>query len=569
MIAWVPVLAAALQAESRPAPTSRSSSEPGIVLTEVDPRAAGVDFVKRMGAAGEKFVVETMGSGLALFDADGDGDVDLYLLQGRPMPGCDPFDGRSRYYSNDGSMHFTDATDASGLGDAGYAMGAAVADIDNDGDLDVYVSAYGRGHLFVNRGNAVFDDRTEASGLTAEGFLSSCAFGDFDADGLVDLYICNYLDYGEVQKNPYCGKHVPGGRAYCSPHAFSGAPDFLYRNRGRGRFEDVSKSTGVARAGRFDGKGLGVVLSDLDLDGDLEIAVANDSCANFLYRNDGGMRFEEAAAVAGIAFAEDGHERAGMGIDAVDVSGNGLPDILITNLSAEPNSFFKNLGGLQFEDASGISGLGPPAVPFVGFGCALVDFDADLDPDALVVNGHILDNALLFDDASPYAQRPLLFENGGAGRFSRVTARSGFLSEARVLRGLAIGDLDGDGDPDAVATPSEGAPILLRNDSKPAHHRLVLRLEGAPSNRSAIGARLQWSVAGRRHVTEVRTGFSYLSTSALPLSLSLAQKVEATDVEVRWPSGKISRVPKLAGDRVWLWKEGEAPRDLGPLARQR
>jgi hypothetical protein len=560
-----PAAAKSQDTASKPA-AAASAPSLGLVLEEVDPAAAGIDFVHQMGGSGEKFVVETMGSGLALFDADGDGDQDVYLLQGAPLPGAKEFDARSRFYANQGNFTFRDATDSSGLANAGYAMGAAVADADNDGDLDVYVSAYGRGHLFANRGNAQFDDVTESSGIVAEGFLASAAFGDLDNDGLADLYVCNYLDFAEVKKNPYCGKHSPGGRAYCSPHAFSGAPDYLYRNEGKLKFKDVSKETGVARAGRFDGKGLGVVLSDLDLDGDLDLVVANDSCANYLYRNDGGWKFEEFAAIAGVAFAQDGHERAGMGIDSGDCDGDLLPEILICNLNTESLSFFHNATKLMFDDHSGVSGLGPPSLPFVAFGCGLVDLDGDGDRDALVVNGHILDNAQLFGDASPYKQRPLLYENVGKARYRLHPRDQAFLKTERVLRGLAFADLDGDGDLDAIATPSSGPPVLLRNKSSPANHRLVLELVGVASNRAAIGARVLWSAGGVRQSAEVRTAFSYLSASALPLSLGLGTADAAENVEIHWPSGQVTRAITLSAERTWRVEEGKAPVNRGALA---
>jgi len=535
--------AALLLCASRAAVQDSRPSAPAsaIVLEEVDPKAAGIDFEHNMGKSGVKFLVETMSSGLAAFDADGDGTVDLYFLQGAPMPGCAPFDARSRFYLNGGAWKFADATESSGLAHGAYALGAAVGDIENDGDLDVYVSAYGHGKLFKNRGPAQFEDATAASGISAEGFYSSTAFGDLDNDGLVDLYIVNYVDYAQAKTNPFCGKHTPGGRAYCTPHIYNGGKDALYRNAGGGRFENISEKAGVARAGRFDGKGLGVVLSDLDDDGDLEIVVANDSCANFLYRNDGGMKFEEVGPIAGVAFAEDGRERAGMGIDAADLDGDLRPEVFITNLNAEPNSLFRNLGKLRFEDAGGVSRLGPPSVPFVGFGCALVDWDGDGDRDVLVANGHILDNAELFGDVSPYKQRPLLFENEGRGRFRRLPPTSPFLTTTRVLRGLSIADLDGDGDPDAAATASEGAPVLLQNRSTGSTSWVGIRLRGKPSNAAGIGARVRWSRGGVESVAECRTGFSYMSASQPEVLVPLDTARALDWIEVRWPSGMVDR----------------------------
>lgn len=550
------------RADSAPA---ESRPKGGIRFTEVPSLAAGIDFQHATGASGKKYVAETMGSGVALFDANGDGNLDLYFLQGAPLPGSAPFDSRSRFYAGHGDWKFDDLTDPSGLANAGYAMGVAIADIDNDGNLDVYTSAYGRGHLFRNGGSARFVDITEKAGVAAEGFLSSACFGDLDNDGLVDLYITNYLDYLEVSKNPFCGKHEPGGRAYCSPHAFPGAPDFLYKNCGNAKFEDVSKAAGVARAGRVDGKGLGVVFCDFDGDGDLDIAVANDSCANFLYRNGGQFRFEEVAAMAGVAFAEDGHERAGMGIDAGDVDGDLLPDLFITNLDNEPNSLFRNLGAMMFEDAGRSSGAGPPSVPFVGFGCVLADFDGDGDLDVLIVNGHILDNAHLFSDRSSYRQRPMILVNDGKGKFTIAPRDQSFLQNARVLRGLAVGDVDHDGDLDAVATPSEGPPVLLRNESDPENARVVLRLRGVKSNRDAIGARITWTVGGTTRMTDVKTGYSYQSASDPGVVLSLGRSGKIDTLKIAWPSGTVTSVRDVGADQAYEIVEGEGPRPVAKV----
>ncbi|MBI3818012.1 MAG: CRTAC1 family protein [Planctomycetes bacterium] len=554
--------------QTAPAPAaSGPASRPAqnIQLIEVDAVQAGIDFVHKTGASGQKFVVETMGSGVGVFDADGDGNLDIYFAQGAPLPGCAEFDSRSKLYLGDGNWHFRDASDSSGCADAGYAMGVAVGDINNDGNLDMYVSAYGRGHLFLNKGSAKFVDITESSGVIAAGFLSSAAFGDLDRDGFVDLYIANYLDLDEVKKNPYCGKHLPGGRAYCSPHAFSGGRDFLYKNLKNGSFQDVSAETGVARAGKTDGKGLGVVMSDFDGDGNLDIAVANDSCANYLYKNNGNWKFTEIAAVAGVAFAEDGQERAGMGIDAADVDGDGKPELFITNLAAEPNSLFHNVGNMIFDDWSGVSGLGPPSIPFVGFGCGLVDLDGDGDRDAIVVNGHILDNAELFGDMSPYRQRPLVFENINKGKFRLIKSDLPFFATPRVLRGLAFGDFDHDGDVDAVASPPEGRPVLLRNESAPSNGRIIIRFKATISNRSAIGVKVEWQCAGAVFSAQTKTGFSYLSSSDVDLAIGCGTADRVDRISVTWPSGKKSEFKNLAANHTFEITESNEMRDVGTL----
>ena len=343
------------------------------------------------------------------------------------------------------------------------------------------------------------------------------------------------------------------------PHAFSGAKDYLYRNLGAGKFADVSQQTGVARAGRFDGKGLGVVLSDLDLDGDLDIVVANDSCANFLYRNDGNWHFEEVAAIAGVAFAEDGRERAGMGIDSADCDGDGLPDILICNLNAEPNSFFRNRGKLVFEDQSGASGLGPPSVPFVGFGCGLVDFDGDGDLDALVANGHILDNAELFGDASPYRERPLLFENSGRARFKLIAATQPFLATPASCAGSRSRISTATATPTRSRRRAKGprsAPQSEQPDQSPDHpaprrESLEPRRDRRPS-RLVVG----WS---RPHLGGPDRPFLFIRIVGRPQPRPRRRRVDRASRDPL-AVGKSDRIEGL-GRRVHLASRGSKPRE--------
>jgi hypothetical protein len=532
----------------------------GITFTEVTAEA-GIDFVHVNGASGQKYYIETMGSGACWLDYDGDGDIDLYVVQSAALPGYAGTDEPADVlYRNEGKGRFTDVTAAAGLGDRGYGMGCVAGDIDNDGDADLFVTNFGPDVLYRNDGGK-FTDVTSAAGTGDPRWSASAAFGDIDNDADLDLYVTNYIDF-TLENNKYCSER-PGLRSYCHPDEYNGVPDLLFRNKGNGLFEEAAAAAGVANP---IGKGLGVVFTDLNQDGWQDIYVANDKTINFLYVNRGNGTFRDASLSSGTGFSESGVPQAGMGTDAGDVNGDGRMDLLVTNLDYETNELYLNNGDLTFTDATFAAGLGAPGYLDVGFGVDLLDFDNDGDKDMLIVNGHILDNVEQFREQLTYAQPRALLANDGAGRFREVGPSLGeaFVRPA-VGRGLAVGDYDDDGDLDFFVVNCNSRAQLFRNDggNDPARgggHWLMLRLEGTLSNRDGVGARVRVLTKGtdgreRWQVDEVRAGSSYLSANDPRLHFGLGAAVKADIVEIRWPSGAIQRIEGVEGDRLHKVKE--------------
>ncbi len=519
----------------------------------------GIDFVHITGGTGQKHLPETMGSGLALFDHDRDGDLDLYLVQSGDLPGLAGSPGAgatNRLYRNDGGLRFVDVTEASGTGDDGYGMGCVVGDIDADGDLDLYVTNFGPDRLYVNRGDGTFEDATEAAGISSDGWSSSAVLFDADRDGDLDLYVCRYLLY-RVDFSHACEDRlgVRTVRSYCHPDVYPAAPDIFYRNRGDGTFEDVTQEAGVFE--RENGKGLGVVAADIDGDGDVDLLVANDSKPNFFYRNRGDGTFEDRSVVSGFAYNELGEAEAGMGIDVGDVDGDGNLDVFMVHYAMETNTLYVNRGDGTFRDGSGPARLGEPSLRFLGFGTNLVDLDNDGDLDVHIANGHIMDNVELFFANQTFAEPDFLFENDGGGRFANRSATAGdAILTLRVGRGSAYGDLDGDGDVDLIVSNSGDRPCVLVNQHEPRLHWIQLDLQGRASNRDGIGARIVLEANGRRQTDECRSGTSYLSHSSLRVHFGLGRSKHVDRLEVRWPSGHQDVWTNLEVDRVHTLVEG-------------
>jgi len=492
---------------------------------------SGLTHRHENGASAEKYVMETFGSGLATFDYDGDGFLDLFFVNGASAG--------HRLYRNAGGMKFVDATAKSGLrGNGSFGTGVAVGDYDNDNRPDLYVTGFGSNQLFRNEGGGVFREVTKEAGVAGGGWSSSAGFVDYDRDGDLDLYVVRYLEY-DTKDNPYCGFKKPGYRMYCDPRMFDGKPDILYRNNGDGTFTDVSKASGIANPA---GKGLGIAVGDIDNDGWPDIYIANDGVRNFLYHNQRNGTFTDIAYGAGVGFDGNGKPQAGMGAEIADYDGDGLADIFVTNFSDELNTLYRNLGKLLFDDVTLQAGLQSGLTP-LGFGTRLFDFDNDGDLDLHVTNGHVIDNVTLYHPQLRYEHKDLLYENVGNGKFKDVSANAGpaFAME-HVGRGSAVADLDNDGDLDIVISNLGARPYLFRNDSKPVGHWLSLDL-------SQPDARVEVTAGGRtqhRYATSVN---SYLSSSDARVHIGLGDAAKADRVQIIWADGSKQVMQNVAGDR--------------------
>lgn len=489
----------------------------------------GIEFTHENGGLGEKHLPETMGSGVAWLDFDGDGWLDLYLVQSGPYPPDGSPGAGNRLYRNLAGSGFADVTEGSGAADRGYGQGAVAADVDGDGEVDLYVANYGGDVLLRNNGNGSFTDATEESGLGADDWSSSAAFADADADGDLDLYVTRYLIYDD-DHGLFCGDVESGERRYCDPSLFRGLSDHYYENLGGGRFAEVSERAGIAPA---DGRGLGVVFTDLDGDSRPDIYVANDETVNFLFRNLGGGRFQDVSLLSGAAVNDQGKPEGGMGIAVADVDEDGDPDLAVTNFDVETNTLYRNLGGAGFEDRSVASGFGIPSFNLLGFGILAGDLNRDGHLDLFVANGHIFERPPR--DTVTYAQRPLIFLGDGAGSFRPIRC-SRIWEQPVVARGLAGADYDNDGDPDLVLSTNDGPALLLEN--RPAGGRWIgVRLAGPGANNGAVGseASLVWSGGVQRRW--VMAGDSYQSSSDPRILFGLPEDGKVEHLELRWPDG--------------------------------
>ena len=547
---------------------SEQDSGPAVIFRDVA-QERGVDFCHFTGFTGKRYIVEIMGSGAGFLDYDKDGDFDLYLLNGAPLPGTPPpaAPPRNRLFRNDGLGSFTDVTAAARIGDEGYGMGMAVGDVDNDGDPDLFLSNYGADRLFRNRGEGIFEEATGASGIEIPGWSTSATFFDYDLDGDLDLYVAGYVDFDPGAFAP-CQRS--GIEVYCGPQAYGGICDRLLANDGSGRFADVSGELGITDC---TGKGLGVVAGDFEGDGDPDLYVANDGTANFLYINhlhkEGEARFSEEAIYYGVAFGYDAVAEAGMGTDMGDYDGDGDLDITVTNLEAQTNSLYRNEGGEAAMEVSYGSGLGAATLPYVGFGTCFLDFDLDSDLDLVAANGHVIDNIALVKEGSSFEQDDLLFENTGGSFREILASRGGSGLPRRAGRGLAAADIDGDGDDDLAINNNGSQALLLENGVGHGRPAFGLRLEGSPprSNRDAYGARVLIEAGGRRLLREVHAGSSYLASQDPRLRVGLPGADEGARVTIRWPSGRVEEVEGLAAGAYHFVREGAGIEESAPFRR--
>ncbi|GAC1474103.1 MAG: hypothetical protein NVSMB9_23860 [Isosphaeraceae bacterium] len=425
-------------------------------------------------------------------------------------------------------------TKAAGVGFSGFTHGLAVGDINNDGFADLYLANLGPDVLYLNNGDGTFRNATSGSGIEGRLWSSAAAMLDYDNDGNLDIYVSCYGEWDDHAEHLFCGDAQKGLRMYCAPKTIRPERHFLLHNRGDATFEDATESAGILRS---DGRGMGVVAADLNDDGRIDLFVGNDGCPNFVFLNRGGGTFEDVSMTSGAAANESGFYQAGMGVDAEDVNGDGLPELFITTYRGEYKTLFRNLDGRNFQDVSASAGIVKDSMPDVGWGCALADFDSDGWPDLMVVNGHVDDNLIeLGRDDAPYAELSRVWRNRGDGVFRLVQDAGPFFSTPRVARGAAFGDLDNDGDIDVVVSLMDGRPALLLNESPPRSW-VGLELVGRHSNRSAVGAAVTVSAGGHVIHRQVKGGGSYLSANDPRLVIGLGSATKVDRVQVRWPGG--------------------------------
>lgn len=524
-----------------------------ITLTDVT-QHTGINFVHTDGSHGRYYIMETVCAGLALFDYDGDGHIDLYFLNGAPLPGAS---GQIRpanaLYRNNGDWTFTDVTAKAGVGDTGFALGVAVGDYNNDGALDLYLNNYGPNVLYCNNGNGSFTDTTQTAGVANQAKVGAGAcFLDMDKDGDLDLYVSNYLDFAY---DKHVARSQMGFPVYASPRCYPPLPDNLFRNNGDGTFTDVSKTAGIAI---HAGWGMGMICADYDSDGDTDVLVANDVAENFLFANNGAGRFEEVALFSGFAYDGFGDEQGSMGVDCGDYNNDGRPDFFMTSYQGQLAVLYKNLGEGLFQDVSTLTGAGANTLARVTWGNGLVDFDNDGDRDIFIACGHLQDRVESYDPAATYAQRNILLLHAGNERFRDISAQAGSgLAVKLSSRGAGFDDLDNDGDVDVVVLNSRGAPTLLRNDSHNSHHWIQVNLQGKKTNRYGVGARVKVTAGDLVQCAEVHSGRGYQSHYGMRLHFGLGLRNRIDAIEVRWMGGSVDVFKNITVNQIVVLREGD------------
>jgi hypothetical protein len=537
---------------------SAKKPDPPVNVTFTDIRKqAGISFLQDSTQTEEKLYLETMGTGVGWLDYDQDGLMDLYFVQSGPTELYKPDHAmRSALYHNNGDGTFTEVTEKAGVAaENHYGQGVAIADYDNDGYPDIYVTGYGRAILYHNNGNGTFTDVTSKAGVAdAGGWSTSAAWLDYDHDGYLDLVVLNYIEWS-ASNNLWCGERRPGYRSYCHPGNYKGQRIKLYHNNHDGTFTDTSESSGI---GKPEAKGMGVVTADFNNDGWTDIAVANDSWPNFLFVNKKDGTFQDVSFVSGIAASEDGRYEAGMGIDAADVTGNGYQDIYITHLDFELNRLYTNNQDGSFTDSTFSSGIGNKAILLSGVSMKFIDYDNDGWPDILQLNGAMVDNVHLYHSEVSYKEPMLMFRNLGKGQFEKLPdgALGKDFSIPVAGRGLATADFNNDGAVDIAVNNRGDYPMLLRNDGAGANHWLEILLIGTKSNRDGTGASLKLTAEGETHIEQAKGGMSYMSASDPRIHFGLGKRSKIELLEIRWPSGQVDLLKDVPVDKIIAVKEG-------------
>jgi hypothetical protein len=544
-------------------PVAKTSTQSAPVQFTDITEKAGIAF-KHVSSPEKKYIVESMSGGVAFIDYDNDGYLDIYLVNSLSVDMVKSGQKtKSALYHNNGNGTFTDVTDRAGVGDIGWGMGVAIGDYNNDGFDDIYVTCLGPNHLLKNNGNGTFTDVTQRAGVGDPRWSSGAAFVDYDNDGKLDLFVANYVDF-DVEHLPEFGKgktcQFKGLPVQCGPRGLAGAGDTLYHNNGDGTFTDVSKKAGVSDPDGF--YGLGVICSDFDGDGLVDIYVANDSTPNFLYHNNGDGTFKDIGFVSGTAVNENGSEQGSMGVTLGDYDHDGKLDLFITNFDDDYNTLYHNDGKGSFTDVSYAAKVAAVSLPYVGWGTKFTDYDNDGWADLVVVNGHV------YPQLPTYRQRNLVHHNNRDGTFSEVGLQLGApFTEKRTGRGAAFGDIDNDGDVDIIINNLDGAPQLLRNEGGNANNSILIKTVGVKSNRDGIGARVKVVSGDLTQVDEVHSGDSYLSQSDLRLEFGLEKRAKIDLIEVRWPSGVVDKITNVNANKIFTIKEGQGVIDQKDVNR--
>ena len=550
--------AARAQSGSSAAPIAHTAAaeQPGKFVDVT--AAGGVHFEGQAYHSSKKYLIETMGSGAALFDYDNDGLLDIFFANGARLsdptaPGTIPQKSGSkdwnRLYHQKQDGTFEDVTEKAGLAGVGYDMGVAVGDYDNDGYDDLYVTGYAGNHLYHNNGNGTFTDVTQASGAGGRGWSTSAAWVDLDNDGELDLVVLRYMkwDFSDL----WCGEHREGFRAYCHPDLFQPIVPLVYHNDGNGHFTEVAAEVGIDKPG----KGLGIAIADYDRDGHTDIFVANDSMQEFLYHNNGNETFAEVGLPEEVAVDGDGHTYAGMGVDFSDYNNDSLPDLIVTSLAEQKYALYRNNGDGSFTYSSYLSGVATATLPHSGWGVEFLDYDNDGWKDLIVAQGHDIDNIQLTYPQLRYKEPMLLLHNDGK-RFVNVSGASGeVFREAWVARGLAAGDIWNDGRVDVVVTTNGGPAHILRNETPARNHWLGIKLVGHKSNRDGIGAEIKLTTSQGTQFATVSTTGSYLSSNDKRAHFGLGSDAAARSIEIRWPCGTVQTLTNVREDRMLVVDE--------------